>query len=59
MYPNYVQNIPKSNKITFQKLYKQKYVFNINNLRIVSMIPSDRKVAGCFYISNHFLGVFK
>ena len=30
------------------KAYKSMTSLNISNLRIVSMIPGDRKVAGCF-----------
>jgi len=37
-----------------RKIYKDKYSSNINNLRVVSMIPGDRKVARCF---NNFRGV--
>jgi len=40
------------------KIYKESQTNNISNLRIVSMIPSDRKVAGCFIFSN-FRGYVK
>jgi hypothetical protein len=35
-----------------QKAYKSQNIKNISSLRIVSMIPSDRKVAGCFSFSS-------
>ena len=44
--------------MTFQKLYKSNIIIYINNLRVVSMIPSDREVAGCFHISDCLWGVF-
>ena len=34
------------------KIYKSSKIVNISNLRIVSMIPGDRKVAGCFNFSG-------
>ncbi len=37
-----------------QKFYKQENAVNISNLRIVSMIPGDREVAGCFIFSSIF-----
>jgi hypothetical protein len=39
-----------------QKFYKQEDTINISNLRIVSMIPGDREVAGCFIFSSIFGG---
>ena len=41
-----------------RKVYKFKEIARISNLRIVSMIPGDRKVAGRFNFSNIFRGVF-
>ena len=38
------------------KFYKQENIVNTNNLWIVSMIPGDRKVAGCFIFCNVFGG---
>jgi len=40
-----------------QKAYKPKKAEDNNNLRIVSMIPGDRKVAGCFNFSCGFGGI--
>ncbi|MBS3081318.1 hypothetical protein J4416_00060 [Candidatus Pacearchaeota archaeon] len=41
-----------------RKVYKSLYRSNISNLRIVSMIPGDRKVAGClFYSFSLFRGI--
>lgn len=37
-----------------QRFYKQEYIISISNLRIVSMIPGDREVAGCFIFSSIF-----
>ena len=44
--------------MNLQKAYKEDRAMNISNLRIVSMIPGDRKVAGCFNFSNDFGGAF-
>ena len=44
-------------KMMRQKAYKSSNIQNISNLRIVSMIPGDREVAGCFNISGN-LGVY-
>ena len=41
-----------------QKAYKPKKAEDNNNLRIVSMIPGDREVAGCFIFFYDFLGIF-
>ena len=41
-----------------QNTFKSEKIKNISNLRIVSMIPGDRKVAGCFYVSNNFRGFY-
>jgi len=38
------------------KIYKDKLFNCINSLRTASMIPGDRKVAGCFNFSNLFGG---
>lgn len=46
----------KFNKMTFQNLYKLNIIVNISNLRVVSMIPGDLTVAGCFNISDYFGG---
>jgi hypothetical protein len=35
-----------------QNPFKLKNTKNVSNLRIVSMIPGDRKVAGCLVFSN-------
>ena len=40
-----------------EKIYKVRTLTDISNLRIVSMIPGDRKVAGCFYNSIIFGGI--
>ncbi len=39
-----------------QKAYKSVVCYINNNLRIVSMIPGDRKVAGRFIFSSFFGG---
>ena len=41
-----------------RKVYKLKSHNTINNLQIVSMIPGDREVAGCFNFFDNFGGVF-
>lgn len=41
-----------------QKIYKQNYINFISNLRIVSMIPGDLAVAGCFNFSKYFGGKY-
>ena len=35
-------------EIVIRKAYKVRDIFNNSSLRIVSMIPGDREVAGCF-----------
>ena len=35
-----------------RKAYKHKFINAISSLRIVSMIPGDRKVAGCLFFGN-------
>ena len=44
--------------MTNPNTFKPLIINNNSNLRIVSMIPGDRKVAGCFNFSNDFRGVF-
>ena len=43
--------------MTDKKVYKHHKIIDISNLRIVSMIPGDREVAGCFIFSRSFGGV--
>ena len=44
--------------LTKGKIYKLKRMKNISSLRIVSMIPGDLTVAGCFNFFNNFGGIF-
>ncbi len=44
-------------KLDNSKFYKGSSSNNNSNLRIVSMIPGDRKVAGCFNFSRRFGGI--
>ena len=41
-----------------QQTYKPKPLIYFSNLRIVSMIPGDRKVARRFNFSEDFGGIF-
>ena len=41
-----------------RKIYKFQKRENISNLMIVSMIPGDRKVAGCFDFFGSVGGIF-
>ena len=36
----------------FRKVYKFKFIIDINNFRIVNMHPGNLAVAGCFYFSE-------
>ncbi len=45
-------------KMTSQKIYKSMKLLNISNRQIVSMIPGDLKVAGCFNFSCNIGGLF-
>ncbi len=40
------------------KIYKLEDSLTFSNLMIVSMIPGDRKVAGCFNLLDVFGGIF-
>jgi len=40
------------------KVFRLNVLCSDSNLQIVSMIPGDCKVAGCFNFSNDFRGVF-
>lgn len=42
--------------ITNQKTYKPSHINYFSNLRIVSMIPGDREVAGCLSFLFHNFG---
>ena len=41
-----------------QKIYKDKTTKSYSNLRIVSMIPGDQMVAGCFNFFDNSEGFF-
>ncbi len=45
-------------KMKKEKIYKESTIDYFSNLRIVSMNPGDRKVAGCFNYSKFVGGVF-
>ena len=40
-----------------QQIYKENIINIFSSLRIVSMIPGDRKVARCFNFSGDFGGI--
>lgn len=48
--------IIKKRGLETRKVYKSKEDFSISNLRIVSMTPGNRKVAGCFNFSYNLIG---
>jgi len=55
---NVNQKNKRDNKMNNQKTYKLNIINIISSLRIVSMIPGDRKVARCFNFFKNYGEIF-